>query len=286
MREHRCEQGIDMWPTSCTSVRDLGVHVPCKGSPTCIAWFFQAVPHWQVQATGHKLVTFCAQLLFAGVQALHDIVSLSIQQAQDAVFASPKAIPALVRLMLWPACNPSKHRPAQQELHEQGLWGKESLLAEAFSAKPHLTKSQQLAPLQSSVPAQAALQTSPGAAADVTDACAAQPPNTTAGAAATGRGQPAWPPGTDKTVKGSAKAPKLQRQRAAWLSRHYMHRMSVAAQHAAAILGTLHIPVDSLSMHSADLIAAAMGAGEGLAGGLSVAESAAQLLSSMRLYDQ
>ncbi|KAK9818886.1 hypothetical protein WJX74_007768 [Apatococcus lobatus] len=200
----------------------------------------------------------------AAAQALHGMACLPVERVRDAVLSPPRALSALIQLMLWPSFTPSKYGPDLGEGHDH--LDLECILSDAFSAKP--MRSKQLGTL----PASTLVQPAPHISSD----------EATAGPAATSPGQPTWLQGSDKPMKVTSKPPKQQRQRAAWLSRQYMLRMSVAAQHAAAILRASQKPLDGLSMYSAELVAAAMGAGEGLAGGLSIADSAAHLLSSLQ----
>lgn len=204
------------------------------------------------------------------VQALHAISILPVPAANNAVFASPQALPALMRLMLWPTCSPSKNGsvPGSQEQRPLGM---ENIVSQAFSPKPsHLRSNGHMPVHPARNSGQLAAQIKPA----VSDMAEAQPDQHPAAA------KPAMKQAqsTDKPTK----APKQQRQRAAWLCKQYTLRFSVAAQHAAATLRASQKPLHGLHVHSAELIAAAMGAGEGLAGGLSIADGAAHLLSCMQ----
>lgn len=206
------------------------------------------------------------------VQALHAVSTLPVPAAKDTVLSSPQALPTLVRLMLWPTFSPSKYSSVKSGDQEQGPWAIEHMLSQAFSPKPSLPRSNGHRPAHPSNSAQTAAQINCAAPAGP-EAHTAQRP-----AATKEPMKQALPQGNDK----AAKDPKQQRQRAAWLCKQYTLRFSVAAQHAAVVLRASLKPLHGLRLHLPELVAAAMGNGEGLAGGLSIAESAAHLLLCMQ----
>lgn len=234
-------------------------------SPYCCLLFLQTS-----SGTGPCLLHVARHLVILtalSMQALHGISTLLVPAAKDAVFSSPQALPTLVRLMLWPTYSPSKHGPIPGD-QEQGPWHIQQMLSQAFSPKPSLLRSNGHIHVHSSNRAWMAAQIDP--AANVAEAH----PGTNA---------PMRQPVPQVNEK-PAKAPKQQRQRAEWLCKQYTLRFAVAAQHAAAVLQASRKPLPGLHAHLAELVAAAMGAGEGLAGGLSIAESASHLLLHMRSF--
>ena len=219
------------------------------------------------------------------MQAIHDVLHLPGTSIQRDVMSSPIGTRTLLKLLVRRRVSARPRTGSSHSRQEASARWDQSLLQKAFSPQAAQPAHGDVA-RDSASHADAVLHALSGACSTAVGATQSSGKSGPTAVAGSGQGInrlcETLPGRPAQSCADNSKASKAQQARSAWLMQQYDDRLGAAARCAAAALRGCEKPIAGLSLHAEELISAAMGGGDLVAGGPSIAECAAYLLASLQ----